>query len=223
MKTNDMGIDLNKLKSLFIVTDETSKTETTDNTTNQQTTNDSTSQQVVTNTTGGQADNSIIETLFKAMSENNVQGFDYFEYKQSLKTLLGMLDEPTAFKSAYATAATMGLTKQKLIDSANFYIKVLDKEKEKFTQAVDAQVAANIKGKESEIEQAKNQINEKSEMIRKLTDEISALQQKMNEIQSHIIQATQKIQATSANFEASYQKIASDIKADVEKINQHIN
>lgn len=223
MKTNDMGIDLNKLKSLFIVTDETSKTETTDNTTNQQTTNDSTSQQVVTNTTGGQADNSIIETLFKAMSENNVQGFDYFEYKQSLKTLLGMLDEPTAFKSAYATAATMGLTKQKLTDSANFYIKVLDKEKEKFTQAVDAQVAANIKGKESEIEQAKNQINEKSEMIRKLTDEISALQQKMNEIQSHIIQATQKIQATSANFEASYQKIASDIKADVEKINQHIN
>ncbi len=223
MKTNDMGIDLNKLKSLFIVTDETNKTETTDNTTNQQTTNDSTSQQVVTNTTGGQADNSIIETLFKAMSENNVQGFDYFEYKQSLKTLLGMLDEPTAFKSAYATAATMGLTKQKLIDSANFYIKVLDKEKEKFTQAVDAQVAANIKGKESEIEQAKNQINEKSEMIRKLTDEISALQQKMNEIQSHIIQATQKIQATSANFEASYQKIASDIKADVEKINQHIN
>lgn len=223
MKTNDMGIDLNKLKSLFIVTDETNKTETTDNTTNQQTTNDSTSQQVVTNTTGGQADNSIIETLFKAMSENNVQGFDYFEYKQSLKTLLGMLDEPTAFKSAYATAATMDLTKQKLIDSANFYIKVLDKEKEKFTQAVDAQVAANIKGKESEIEQAKNQINEKSEMIRKLTDEISALQQKMNEIQSHIIQATQKIQATSANFEASYQKIASDIKADVEKINQHIN
>lgn len=223
MKTNDMGIDLNKLKSLFIVTDETSKTETTDNTTNQQTTNDSTSQQVVTNTTGGQADNSIIETLFKAMSENNVQGFDYFEYKQSLKTLLGMLDEPTAFKSAYATAATMGLTKQKLTDSANFYIKVLDKEKEKFTQAVDAQVAANIKGKESEIEQSKNQINEKSEMIRKLTDEISALQQKMNEIQSHIIQATQKIQATSANFEASYQKIASDIKADVEKINQHIN
>lgn len=223
MKTNDMGIDLNKLKSLFIVTDETNKTETTDNTTNQQTTNDSTSQQVVTNTTGGQADNSIIETLFKAMSENNVQGFDYFEYKQSLKTLLGMLDEPTAFKSAYATAATMGLTKQKLTDSANFYIKVLDKEKEKFTQAVDAQVAANIKGKESEIEQAKNQINEKSEMIRKLTDEISALQQKMNEIQSHIIQATQKIQATSANFEASYQKIASDIKADVEKINQHIN
>jgi len=218
-----MGIDLNKLKSLFIVTDETNKTETTDNTTNQQTTNDSTSQQVVTNTTVGQADNSIIETLFKAMSENNVQGFDYFEYKQSLKTLLGMLDEPTAFKSAYATAATMGLTKQKLIDSANFYIKVLDKEKEKFTQAVDAQVAANIKGKESEIEQAKNQINEKSEMIRKLTDEISALQQKMNEIQSHIIQATQKIQATSANFEASYQKIASDIKADVEKINQHIN
>jgi len=223
VKTNDMGIDLNKLKSLFIVTDETNKTETTDNSSNQQTTNDSTSQQVVTNTTGGQADNSIIETLFKAMSENNVQGFDYFEYKQSLKTLLGMLDESTAFKSAYATAATMGLTKQKLIDSANFYIKVLDKEKEKFTQAVDAQVAANIKGKESEIEQAKNQINEKSEMIRKLTDEISALQQKMNEIQSHIIQATQKIQATSANFEASYQKIASDIKADVAKINQHIN
>lgn len=219
-----MGIDLNKLKSLFIVSDEPNKENVEENTDKSQQsseTNNNTSSTTISNI--GTPDATILETLFKAMTENNIQGFDYFEYKQSLKTLIGMLDETTAFKSAYATAATMGLTKQKLIDSANFYIKVLDKEKEKFTQAVDAQVEANVKGKEAEIEDAKKQINDKSEMIRKLTDEIAGLQQKMNEIQSHIIQATQKIQATSAHFEASYQQIATEIKSDVAKINQHIN
>ena len=57
--------------------------------------------------------NMIINTLEK----NNLPGFDYLEYKQSLEGLSKMnMDEATAFQSAFVTASTLGLTKEKLKD-----------------------------------------------------------------------------------------------------------
>lgn len=141
-----MPLDLNKLKSLFIVEDTTEKTETekTEQTTTQNTT-------VQTTVVPGNVDQTILDTLFKSLSDNNLQGFDYFEYKQSLKTLRGMLDEQTAFKSAFATAATMGITKEKLLETANFYVKVLEKEKEKFDEAARSQGGATIEQKRKKL------------------------------------------------------------------------
>lgn len=213
-----MAIDINKLKSLFIV-DET-KEENKDNSSTATTVVNTTQQQQQQQT--GKEDAKITETLFKALSDNNLQSFDYFEFKQSLKTLRGMLDEPTAFKSAFATAATMGITKEKLIESANFYLKVLAKEKEKFDAAAKSQGAGTVDAKRKDIEAAKKSITEKSELIRKLTDEISAAQAKINELQAFIIQAESKISETSQNFVASYISVSSEITSDIEKIKQHI-
>ncbi|MFN8283736.1 MAG: hypothetical protein U0U67_11005 [Chitinophagales bacterium] len=212
-----MPLDLNKLKSLFIVEDTTEKTETekTEQTTTQNTT-------VQTTVVPGNVDQTILDTLFKSLSDNNLQGFDYFEYKQSLKTLRGMLDEQTAFKSAFATAATMGITKEKLLETANFYVKVLEKEKEKFDEAARSQGGATIEQKKKEIELTTKSIADKSEQIRKLTDEISAAQTKINELNAFVLQAEAKIADTSKNFIASYNSISSEISTDIEKIKQYI-
>ncbi|HNG89366.1 MAG TPA: hypothetical protein PK858_04155, partial [Saprospiraceae bacterium] len=71
-----------------------------------------------------------LDFLTKALEKNNLPGFDYFEFKRAVATLLEMkIDEDTAFKSAFATAATVGLTKEKLLDTAGYYRNLLDKEK----------------------------------------------------------------------------------------------
>ncbi len=212
-----MAIDLSKLKSLFIV-DETPKTENTDNTEENNEANKNVVQQPVI----GNVDSVILDTLFKSLSDNNLQGFDYFEYKQSLKTLRSMLDEQTAFKSAFATAATMGITKEKLLETANFYVKVLEKEKEKFDEAARSQGGAAVEQKKKEIELTTKSISDKSEQIRKLTDEISAAQTKINELNAFVLQAETKIAETSKNFIASYSSISTEISTDIEKIKQYI-
>ena len=65
-------------------------------------------------------DEKSVDYLTSALAKNNLPGFDYLEFKQSLAALadLGM-DEPTAIKSAFATASTVGLTKDKLVKTAN--------------------------------------------------------------------------------------------------------
>lgn len=210
-----MAIDLHKLKSLFIV-DDTTQTE------NKEKTETNTENDTVQPVIQGNVDQSILDTLFKSLSDNNLQGFDYFEYKQSLKTLRGMLDEQTAFKSAFATAATMGITKEKLLETANFYVKVLEKEKDKFDEAARSQGGGAVDAKKKEIELATKSIADKSEQIRKMTDEISAAQAKINELKAFVLQAENKIAETSKNFVASYNTISAEINTDIEKIKQYI-
>jgi hypothetical protein len=75
--------------------------------------------------------------LLQAMEANNLDGFDYLEYKHSLHNLAKMaMDEKTRYQSAYAAASTMGATPAKLVKTAHFYIDVLKKEEAKFAQAL---------------------------------------------------------------------------------------
>ena len=75
--------------------------------------------------------------LLQAMEANNLDGFDYLEYKQSLHNLAKMpMDEQTRYQSAFAAASTMGATPAKLVKTAHFYLDVLKKEEAKFAQAL---------------------------------------------------------------------------------------
>ena len=67
-------------------------------------------------------DSKSVDFLTKALAKNNLDGFDYLEFIQSLKALadLGM-DEGTSIKSAFATASTVGLTKAKLVQTGKHY------------------------------------------------------------------------------------------------------
>jgi hypothetical protein len=86
-------------------------------------------------------DEKSIEYLTKALEKKNLPGLDYLEFKQSLGALLDMdMEETMAFKSAFATSATMGLTKEKLRKTAEHYKNVLTEEKEQFDAALEKQV-----------------------------------------------------------------------------------
>ena len=92
----------------------------------------------------GKITQKFIEVLFKAMESNNLDGFDYLEFKQSLQSLSKMpMDEATRFRSAFAMAETMGATTQQLLSSANHYIDVLKSEETKFEKALANQRATD--------------------------------------------------------------------------------
>ncbi|MCB0678879.1 MAG: hypothetical protein KDC30_19420, partial [Saprospiraceae bacterium] len=104
-------------------------------------------------------DDKSIQFLTQALSKNNLPGFDYLEFKQSLSALAALnMDEVTAFKSAFATAATVGLTKDKLLKTARHYKNVLDQEKKQFDEALQKQMNQRVASKRSEVEKLKQQI-----------------------------------------------------------------
>jgi len=180
----------------------------------------------VDNTTpppSGKPDQKFVDILLKSVEKNNLEGFDYLEYKSSLQSLSGMaMDEATKYKSSLAMAKTMGTTPEKLISSANHYLKILSQEKTKFQEALKGQKAKQVTGKEQSINKMTEDIAKKKERIALLQKEIEADTKKVEKMKAGINQSVAKVQKTSDNFHYAYSIVTGQILADVEKMKQHL-
>ena len=174
----------------------------------------------------GKASDKFYDILLGAMETNNQEGFDYLEYKKSLQTLANMsgtkLDEATRYYSAFAAAQAMGVTSQKLTDSAQFYLKVLQSEDSKFQESVNAQRQKQIGSKEKAITDMEATITAKGEQIAKLTEEIKIHQTEMEKMKADISDAVVKIETTLSDFHATYDELVGQIGKDVENMNKYL-
>lgn len=169
-------------------------------------------------------DEKSIRFLTNALEKNNLPGFDYIEFKQSLLALEAMdMEEEVAVKSAFATASTLGLTKDKLLKTAEHYKKVLMNEKVQFDAALQKRVQQRIGAKEAELEKLKKQIQDYKSKIAQLEEKIAKNQETI-ESQDDVIQKEKdKIESTKDGFELTLQSIVNAIDKDVETINLYIN
>jgi len=170
-----------------------------------------------------ETDNRSVQFLVNALEKNNIDGFDYIEYKQALSALAALdIDEATAFKSAYATASTMGLTRNKLLKTASFYLEILQKEKTQFEQAVRQQVQRQVAGKDQQAKNYHKSIETKKTQIERMKEQILEHQAKINELMEEIEDAKGKISSTKKNFDKTFELIENAVKADIDKIQVYL-
>lgn len=210
------------LKSLFVTTEEeqtaapaqpSTSSETSANEAN--TGNEKVTQKPV--------DNTILDRLLRAIEDNNQSGFDYLEYRRSLKSLAALpMDEAIKFQSAFATASTMDVTLEKLLASIDFYKKVLLNEDDNFKKASKEQFSVNVEGRLKQKETINSIIKEKSLAIQKLTEEIRAHQAELEDLNLAIETADAKIKDTTANFSQALEVLISQMDIDAEKLKKYI-
>jgi hypothetical protein len=220
---------LKNLKSLFIVSEEESTTDNTTAKVNEQKVEENTTKSSETTiqkpqqSPNMQIDAAILDKLLNAMEMNNQSGFDYIEYRRALKSLESLpMDEATKFRSSYATASTMGVTPEKLIASIAFYKKVLQSEESKFKKTIDEQLSVNVDQKLKEKAGLQKLIEEKSQMIAKLTEEIRQHQGQMSELDTFVDGAKEKIHLTANNFDNAYNNLMGQIENDESKIKEYL-
>ena len=168
-------------------------------------------------------DEKSIDFLTRALEKNNLPGFDYIEFKQSLGALKDMdIEEQTAIRSAFATASTVGLTKEKLLKTAEHYKEVLSNEKKQFDAALEKQIQQKVKSKEQEIEKLKKQVEEYKAKIKELQEKIDRGQSTIDHADEHINEAKNKILSTKESFEHTWQSILNEIDKDIENIEKYL-
>lgn len=173
--------------------------------------------------TAGAVDVKIVEKLLQAIEKNNLDGFDYLEYKKALKALEKMpMDEATKFRSAFATASTMGVTLDKLLETTKFYIGVLDKENDEFVNAFKNQFNDKVSGREREIAQFESIIKEKSAQIKALTDEITKHQTQIEDLKQKLEESNSKILKTQNDFKQSYDHLKAQFEGDIVKMQKYL-
>ncbi|SOU85998.1 hypothetical protein [Tenacibaculum dicentrarchi] len=173
--------------------------------------------------TSGTVDNAIVEKLLVAIENNNLEGFDYLEFKKALKALDKIpMDEATKYRSTYAAASTMGATLETLLETIKHYIGVLDTENSTFTKAFEGQLVAKVGNKQKEITQFEAVVNEKSERIKQLTNEITKHQNQIEALKKLIADSSHKITKTQNDFKMSYLHLRTQFEQDAQKIKQYI-
>lgn len=171
-----------------------------------------------------------VDIIIASLEKANLPGFDYLEFKQSLEALANLnMDEITAIRSAFATASTMGLTKEKLLDSAAHYRTILEKEKEKFEAAVNKQIQDKVDGKLREAELLKTEILKAQQKITELQAQITEWQSRIGQWENTVdtaadqaAQQREKIEATRSAFEYTLQSILNQIDRDADFMRSHL-
>jgi len=224
-----------KLKSVFVVEEEgkssnttaaKAKTTTPSKKGSSKSTSTPKTQASTTAKTSSSAkpENKFVDMLLRSIEANNLEGFDYLEYKQSLQSLMKIeSDEAKRYQNAYAMAQTMGLTKKKLNDSIKSYLQILAGEEKKFSEAFEKQKSTQVIQREQNVANLKQSIKAKQEQIKKLQAEIKEAEAELNKTEGAINESLAKVEATKDGFYASYQMVVGQIKADAEKIKQYIS
>ncbi len=173
--------------------------------------------------TGGKVTDKFMNILLGAMDKNNLDGFDYLEYKQSLQSLQNMdMDEATRYQSAFAMAKTMGATPKNLLETANHYLNILKTEEQKFGQALVSQKDKQIGNRQQRLDQLAKSVEHKKKQIEQLTKEIEANEQESAQIKEQITDSTVKVENTKNNFVVTYQLLTSQIQEDIRKMQSYL-
>lgn len=172
---------------------------------------------------GNSADQKSIDFLENAMIKSSQPGFDYLKFKQSMDSLSSLnLDTVTSLKSAFATASTMGVTKDSLLQSGRHYLTVLGDEKKQFDQALTNQVQQRVDSKKEELKKLELQIEENRKLIAKLEKQIAEFQERIAKSDDEAADAKNSIEQTKIKFESTYQLFVAAIEQDMAAIQQNL-
>lgn len=170
-----------------------------------------------------QLDAKSVDFLLAAIERNNMPGFDFLEFKMAVNKLRQMnMDDPTAFKSAFVTASTLGVSKEKLLQTGRHYLEVLTKEKTQFDSALKKQLDKRVNLKKQEVESLKAQIQQWEDQIRELQAKIENARTLIDEAQGKIEEELKKIENTRQNFESTHQAILEEVARDIENIEKYL-
>ena len=168
-------------------------------------------------------DEKSVEYIAKAIEKANLPGFDYLEFRMAVDNLKKInLDEVTAIKSAYATMSTMGLTKERIIETAAHYKSVLVKEREQFDAASQKQQTLKIGQNLQQVGDLQRKVTENEAKIKQLQEEVEASRTKIRELDYERDNAASKIEDTKTKYLFAHQSIMNLMEKDVENIRQHI-
>ncbi|WP_236976540.1 hypothetical protein [Membranihabitans maritimus] len=164
------------------------------------------------------------EFLLKAIEKNNKPGFDYLEFKQAMIRLNKLkIEESIAIESAFATASTVGLNKDSLIKSAEYYLSILKNEFNQFNTALEKQIESKIHSKKKQKATLEEKIKSIQKEIENLHKNLKQHENKLSKLDQDTAEAQKKIEDTSERFKEALSTITNRIEKDIELFENNID
>ena len=169
-----------------------------------------------------QFDQNVYSQFVKLLEENNMEGYDYFEFRSAIENMKAVIPgEAERFKAAYAAVASF-VKADKLISSIDFYLSKIDEKKKEFDEYVTSVVGQKVTGKEEQAKALDEKIIKTNEAIAKLNEDIGKLQEERTKLLNESVSEKAKIETVRNGFVSTYNKVVSEINSDKTKIKTYL-
>ena len=170
---------------------------------------------------------SIIPSFSNAEIEKFTQHFDdvlqkgkttaapaYYEFNKVLMTLAAHLADPKArISAAFAALSVQGLTKEKLIESANHCVELLQEDKNGLEKAITSKLEGEVGSRKTQIDSLQKEVELASQQIQDLTKKITENQAKMKTLTDESADAQSKIQRSHDSYVTAFTAVMNHIWA----------
>lgn len=140
----------------------------------------------------------------------NLPGPDYYEFAKMVESMGDAIPLDARILGAFQGLKHQGLTKDKLLATANEYLKVLDADSVNFTKKVNDEIESKRKFSTDTI----STIKQKTDAIEQLKKEIEQHQASLNEY----AMVESKMNEKTATYQSALEQMKSKINNDIARI-----
>ncbi|AUD02881.1 hypothetical protein [Spirosoma pollinicola] len=173
----------------------------------------------------GTVDSKFAEHLANVLAQNNPPGPDYFEFRETLRSLSNLgLPEDKQFQAAWASFKALGGASDVTIltNTANGYIAALNKDRDGFGKSVDAALTERVGGLQNEQKRLQAENDTLAKQLIDIQKQIDANSTRLTAITGEITDQSAKISQNRQNYESTFAHFADQIKRDIAKMAQYL-
>jgi hypothetical protein len=152
--------------------------------------------------------------LQSEIANNDQEGADYFEFQKVYQAMKKSINNDAAALSAAFNAlkaTSQDLTVERLIETADFYLSVVEKEDKDFVNQYESEFQTEVIGRQEAIQA---ELTTQEELQQKLTES----QAKVATLESEKVQEENKLNTVKANWGVTKQLVVANIETDKKNI-----
>jgi uncharacterized phage infection (PIP) family protein YhgE len=173
----------------------------------------------------GTVDAKFAEHFAGVLAKNNLPGPDYFEFRETLRSLASLgLSEDQQYQAAWASFKALGGAPDvsRLTGTANQYLTILGKDREAFGQSVEAAIAERVGGLQREQQQLQADTEALTRQLAEIQQKLAANTARLAAIGGEVAEQSGRLNQNRQNYEATYSHFTSQIRADLARIAQYL-
>lgn len=170
-----------------------------------------------------QVNQEFLEILEKEIEKNNLEGYDYLEFREALGNMASIpMTESQKFQAAFAAAQSMGVSKEALINAIDHYISVINNKKTEFESFILNVKEKEIALREQEIQSIDSEIENAAKQIQQLTEQITEKKTRKDSLSQEMYSKNIEIKNKEEMFNNTHASVVQKLNSDKEKINNNL-
>lgn len=186
---------------------------------------DTPTQPVASSAASGTIDPKFAEHFANVLAQNNPPGPDYFEFRETLRSLGNLgLSEDKQFQAAWASFKALGGSGEvtALTNTANNYIAALTKDRDGFSKSVQTALAERVGSLQTEQKRLQSDNETLAKQLVEIQKQLDANKSRLAAIDDEVHEQTARITQNQQNYESTFAHFTNQIKADMAKMTQYL-